>query len=244
LDKIKHLLVQFCLTKHNGFISRLVVGSVDQVVQHVGRAVDSGIVNVDFNFKGYCAVMRQKREQGQYSQVIRLEGLLGEKGEEQCTPSPLPLGFKCTVSGTNPKTVNSEKPLLDNPLPPTIETKLMDIATAKHPDKNGRLIATMRKHNGEYPFVTFARRFLNEIWRQGGEGNIHYTHLQRMLGLKPGDENRSMVIKYKNLLRKHGIIKGGWQKFIRRGVYSSRYSLTNRVRQEFEKSRGREAVAG
>ena len=131
LEQIKHLLVRFCLTKHNGFISRLVVGSVDQVVQHVGRAVDSGIVNVDLNFKGYCAVMRQKREQGQYSQVIRLEGLLGEKGEEQCTLPPLPLGFKCSISQSGVTEVEpSKRPVDDAPLPPLI-TKQVERSCGK-----------------------------------------------------------------------------------------------------------------
>ena len=59
--------------------------------------------------------------------------------------------------------------------------KLMELATAKHPDKNGRLIANMRKHNGEYPFLMFARRFLNALWAEEGRATIHYTHLQKML---------------------------------------------------------------
>ena len=100
-----------------------------------------------------------------------------------------------------------------------ILAKLMEIATAKQPDKNGRLIATMRKRKGEFPFVRFARRFLNEIWKQGGEANIHYLHLNRMLDLKPDNEERGTALNYKKLLQSHGLIKGNWQKFIRRGQF-------------------------
>ena len=59
-----------------------------------------------------------------------------------------------------------------------------------------------------------------------------------MLDLKPGDEDRKTTVKYKNLLRQHGLINGNWQKFIRRGPFSSRYALTDWVHQEFAKCRG------
>jgi hypothetical protein len=238
MERIKRLLVHYALTKHNGFISRLAGGSEEQVVQHVSRAVDSGIANGDLNFKGYCAIMRQKRKEGQYRRVICLEGLLGGK-EDQSTLSPLPLGFKCGLSGTTNGEGNSDKPILDDPLPPTIHAKLMDLATAKHPDKNGRLIVAMRKRKGEYPLVRFSRRFLNEIWAQGGTANIHFRHLNRMLDMKPDDEDRKLAFKYKNLLLRHGIIKPGWDKFIRRGACSSRYSFTDPIYREFEKVRGK-----
>ncbi len=142
------------------------------------------------------------------------------------------------------KAEERQKPLLDDPLPPNILAKLLEIATTKQADKNGRLIATMRKRKGEYPFVRFSRRFLNEIWKQGGEANIHFLHLNRMLDLKADDEDRKTALKFKILLRQHGLIQGGWQKFIRRGSFSSRYKLTDSVQQEFGKCRGREAVAG
>ena len=96
LEKIENILVQFCLTKNNGFISRLLADMQEQVVEHVHRAVESGITNADMQFKTYCAIMRQKREKGQYRQVIYLEPvLLGQ--DEQSSLSP-PVGFyKCRL---------------------------------------------------------------------------------------------------------------------------------------------------
>ena len=76
LEKTKDLLVRFCIAKHNGYISRLTGGSEDEVIEHVGRAVQSGITNADVQFKAYCAIMRQKREQGRYKRVLYLEPIL------------------------------------------------------------------------------------------------------------------------------------------------------------------------
>ena len=183
LETIKNTLVHFCLTKHNGFISRLGAGLEQEVSEHIHRAVDSGINNADTAFKEYCAIMRQKREKGQYRRIIWLEPLLLGQSERSNT-LPLVGFYKCGVSGT-PK----DQPILDDPLPSSILAKLMEVATAKQPDKNGRLITTMRKRNGEYPFVRFSRRFLNVIWAEGGEANLHFLYLNKMLDMKPGDED-------------------------------------------------------
>ena len=266
LDKTKNILVHFCLNKHNGFISRLAGGLHQEVSEHVHRAVESGIDNADMQFKTYCAIMRQKREKGEYQKVIYLGPIL--IGQDDQSSLSLPVGFykcsisqsgepskrqdgeedqssssprwvyKCGISQTGDEGKESQKPLHDYPLPPTILAKLMEIATAKQTDKNGRLIATMRKRKGEYPFIRFGRRFLNEIWKQGGEANIHFLHLNRMLDLKADDDDRKTALKFKNLLRQHGLIKGNWQKFIRRGQFSSRYKLTDLAYQEFKKCQG------
>ena len=61
--------------------------------------------------------------------------------------------------------------------------------------------------------------------------------------MKPDNEERGTALNYKKLLQSHGLIKGNWQKFIRRGQFSSRYKLTDWVYQEFEKCRGKTAAA-
>ena len=152
---------------------------------------------------------------------------------------------KCGVSGIDHDENEAKKlnkPLLDDPLPSTIMAKLMDIATSKQPDKNGKLIAIMRKRRGEYPFVKFSRRLLNQIWTQGGEANIHFLHLNKMLDMKADDEDRKVAVKYKNLLHQHGLIQGGWQRYIRRGTFSARYKLTDWVRTEFKQCRPKTKV--
>ena len=108
-EKTNELLIRFCLTKHNGFISRLDGGSEEDVVEHVGRAMASGINKADIQFKAYCAIMRQKREQGQYQRVIYLEPLLS--ATEKASLSLLPLGLLCV--------------LLRKPIPPLYLPKLL-----------------------------------------------------------------------------------------------------------------------
>jgi len=231
LEKTKTILVQFCLTKNNGFISRLVGGLEQEVLEHVHRAVESGITNADIQFKTYCAIMRQKRDKGQYQKVIYLEQILLGQQEQSSLSSPV--GFvKCSISESRTTGDPTTRPLDDTPLPSLITEKVENIA--KH----------LRKGKVRQRFTTFARRFLNEVWSgENGQKNVHWQHINAMMD-KPNLENRQSQDRYKRLLLEHGLIKGGWQRFIRRGACSSRYRLTTWVKEEFGRYTRKETAAG
>jgi hypothetical protein len=202
-----------------------------EVSEHVHRAIESGITNADMQFKSYCAIMRQKRENGQYRQVICLEPIL--MGQENNLSLSPPVGFyKCSISESRNTGDPANRPMDDTPLPSLITQKVDDIGK------------TLRKGKVRQRFLTFARRFLNEVCSgENGQKNVHWQHINAMMD-KSGLKNRQTQDRYKKLLHQHGLIHGGWQRFIRRGTFSSRYKLTKWARQEFERCRGREAAAG
>ena len=213
-------LVVWVMAKNNGLVSRE-IGEIRRVCRAMVKTLDKKTCQAVKDY--YRSILTNDLLYPH--RVERLYDYMRAGAAPDKSHTIFCIYCKCGVSGIDDTEKERQKPILDDPLPPTILTKLLEIATAKQPDKNGRLIATMRKRKGEYPFVTFSRRFLNEIWAQGGEANIHFLHLNKMLDLKPGDEDRKTALKCKNLLRQHGLINGNWQKFIRRGTFSSRYKL-------------------
>jgi hypothetical protein len=231
-------LVHWVMAKHNGHVSREIT-EVRRVCRAMVKTLEKKTCQTVKDY--YRSILANDLLYPH--RVERLYDYMRSGAAPDKSNTIFCIYCKCGVSGIDDAEKEPQKPILDDPLPPMILGKLMEIATAKQPDKNGRLIATMRKRKGEYPFVRFSRRLLNEIWAEGGEANIHFLHLNTMLDLKPDDQDRKTAVKYKNLLQQHGLIKGGWQKFIRRGTFSSRYKLTDWVQQEFAKFRGVEAVS-
>jgi uncharacterized protein YutD len=69
-----------------------------------------------------------------------------------------------------------------------------------------------------------------------GEQNIHWRHINAIMD-KPALDNRQTQDRYKTLLLRHDIIKGQWERYIRRGTFSSRYRLTGWAYEEFHKCR-------
>lgn len=233
---VEEELFQWVMAKHNGLVSRIIKErnrDIRHQCRHVVRSLE----------KKTCPAIRR------YYQEILLKDLiyphrvehLHQYMQAEATSNTTTLFYcKCGVSGSHPEDLvannQNEPAILDDPLPETVYDKLLEIATAKKEDKNGRLIATMRKKEGEYPFIKFARRFLNRIWQHEGTENIHHRHLNRMLDQESDD--RHMTLKYKKLLAHHGLIKGDWEKFIRRGTASSKYRMTSWVKKEFKAARG------
>jgi hypothetical protein len=169
LKKINDLLVHFCMGKNNGYISRLTDGSEDEVIEHVGRAVHSGIINADMQFQTYCAIMRQKRERGRYKQVIYLEPLLAAT-ERASTLSP-PVGFiMCPTKKAD-----------SSPLPASVISRWMEAyrATGRMPRKN--------KTTGQYPILQKCTTFINALYANGGKGRIG-QHTLREFGFRANDQ--------------------------------------------------------
>lgn len=65
-SRIKAVLTQFAMTRHNGKVSRLLAGQVEDVASHVGRIVDHVLDGEDTDGKQLFAEIRQKRAAGQY----------------------------------------------------------------------------------------------------------------------------------------------------------------------------------
>jgi hypothetical protein len=94
------LLTTFVLSKHNGFISRMLEGKEKEVKKQVKRCVDSAIrlQRKDKNYSlNLFATTRKNLEQGKYKYPLRLVPILtGEKAEEKTTSSSsLSISFMC-----------------------------------------------------------------------------------------------------------------------------------------------------
>ena len=76
---IKLLLKDYCLNKHNGFITRLNNGLVNEVITHVDRVVDDAIESVTEKGRQLFAEIRYKRTTGFYPEVYLLEEMICDK---------------------------------------------------------------------------------------------------------------------------------------------------------------------
>ena len=73
--RTKEVLRLFCLRKHNGFITRLNNGQVEDVLAHVDRVVDGAIDSTSEEGLRLFAEMRATRDRGHYPVTYRLEDL-------------------------------------------------------------------------------------------------------------------------------------------------------------------------
>jgi hypothetical protein len=116
------------------------------------------------------------------------------------------------------KCINKEP--IDTPLPGEIERQLEEIVR-----KEG-----MRKREGQYPFVKFARRLLNAVWYFQGRAHINRETMLLYLDGK----NPNQQLQYKKLLAANGLICDDWERYIRRGQSSALYRLTPKALQLFQ----------
>jgi hypothetical protein len=176
------LLQSYVLNKNNGHVSRLHDGRESEVLAQVERIVASaGVINQDSS--DLFARIREGRENGKYRRQIMLApdlsgtNTIGETEDRQYTCST------CMF-------INKE-----TSLPGTLEAHIDQIA------RDNR----MRKRNGEYPFVRFARRLLHTLWQQGGTARLNNELLTEMVGTS----NPNQQVSYRRLLQDGDLIVEG-----------------------------------
>jgi hypothetical protein len=202
-EKIVALLDRFVCQRHNGRISRINDGRLAEVRSQVRRAVRLAR-DVSLEGKEIMASIRQRRDSGKYAEVYLIEPLLSGREEVvqmDCIPS--------TYCFT----------LRDDHLPALIEAKLSQIAQANK----------LRKKDGEYPLVRFARRFLNALWDKKGSARIGWEDLMKISQANKPDHQ----VKYKKLLRAARLIEDYEGKYCR---YEAKnlYSLSPMAQEAFE----------
>jgi hypothetical protein len=77
-SRIKDVLHRFVLTRHNGKVTRLLAGKDSEVLSNVDRIVDSVLDGEDDHGKELFALLRQKRNSGQYKDVFQFESTIME----------------------------------------------------------------------------------------------------------------------------------------------------------------------
>ena len=227
---VRDELFNWVMAKHNGLVSRIMQGKEQQVrlqCRHVVHQLENKT----------CQTIKEYYQKILLNDSLypsRVEHLFDYMRAVADQTTPFLIYCKCSISQPDTPAGPSDpskRPVDDSPLPEIINEKIESIGN------------TLRKGKVRSRFKLFARRLINEIYAQGkGEKHIHWRHLNVMLG-KPELNNRQTQDRYKELLVKHGVIKPGWEKFIRRGSCSSRYHLGDEVINELRKQRGCEKGA-
>ena len=218
IERVIELMQTFVLNKHNGHVSTLNLGKTNDVMKRVARIVKRSIAKA--TEKDLFLRLVQKRRNGQYRTVYYLEPLIA--GQVPTASFPL-LCLKSVI-----------KEIDDGPLPAVVQQRLVDIAQANN----------MRLRAGEYPFVKFARRFLNAIWQGQGKAHINIETINTFMDRKPRYKDFHQQLKYKQLLANHRLIHNNWERTIKRYERSALYRMTKTMVEAFAHDRQRSSAAG
>jgi hypothetical protein len=215
-DKIVKLLIHFCQTKHNGFITRMNLGQKQEVVEHIERIVHSAIEHIDSKGKELFARIRAKRESGGYSTVYFLEPLIHQSGE--CFSSSVVLTQCCSVLSSPSAVVSPENWVFapDNtPLPDEL-----DQAIQKFYQRN--------KLKMNKPTEAKIVRFINFIRAKVGGARIGVKSLKKM-----GFSNHAARQHIKNLEKMRIIATEG---YCPAAHISKLYRFTERTKEMFSQN--------
>jgi|GEM_PF-3472021 len=200
------LLQDFVINKHNGFVTRINNGQIEDVFAQVGRIVEGALDQSAESKELFCRI-RQKRDQGKYRRVIQIAPFL-EEGDSQESKRE---EYNCTTYSVSIPTPS------DEPLPPEIESQLSNFAASHR----------MQLRNGVYPLVRFARRLLNHLWGHKGSARIHRNTLAEWAG-GVNQQNR-----YKKILLGLKLLEP-WEGSYRSKTASSLYKMSRVTRVAFE----------
>ena len=210
------VLQRFCLTKHNGYITRLNNNNPDEVLSHVERIVKWMIQHITTPAKECFARIRQKRQQGQYTHQWMLE----QDILSIYLSSSVKLIECCSVSPSK------EERKKQREKPPDPEQWVYTPDLTPLPEQMERLIQEGLKRNGArgktYPKLV---GFLNHIRAKDGEARLGIESLKKM-GFS---DHRAR--QHINMLRQMGLLlEKGYSPVIGLGKL---YVLTAKARELF-----------
>lgn len=214
---VEEELVAWVLAKSNGNVSRVRVRKTSQIRGQIRRVVN----NLE---KTTCSAVRQY-----YLSILANDLLFPHRVEhlwqymrrgaaEAELNTIYEINCKCIVS---PTTCFRD----DSPLPQALQERVRVAA------------GELRRGKVRDRFTTWATRFINACFHNGtGSRSIGWRAINEMMD-KPTIKNRVTQDKYKALLVRAGIIKRGWERYIRRNAASSKYEMTDWAFQEMASSR-------
>jgi hypothetical protein len=199
------LLQAYVLEKHNGHVSRMNEGRVAEVLSHVKRIVASaGEISPDS--EELFERIRQNRSDGKYGRLIKIVPLLSETG---ATFGLEDERYNCTTYYS--------LPIREDLLPAIIEDRLLSYA------KRHR----MRRSQGEYPFIRFARTFLNVLWDRKGSARLSTALLTTLVTNVHQQNDFKVALRELDLLR-------DWTGTYRAKSVSCLYRLTDEAMDLFQ----------
>jgi hypothetical protein len=229
VEKAISLLTHLCLTKNNGFISRLEVGQVETVKEHIVRIVKTAIKETDTQGKMFFSNVRRKRATNQYRRVIHLEQAV--LGDQKCISCPSPVGFTlCCSDLPASKTPGDKRKWAEDwvfepdstPLPEELHKRIR----VYYEEKQLRLYA---------PTIQKLTWFLNYLWKMGGEARLGIQSLKKM-GFSDY-QARQHIQRLKDM----GLITDGGYSQV--AAISKNYKLSKRTMAMFNKRLPQEKTA-
>lgn len=177
-EQVATLLIHFVCKKHNGCVTRINDGQIEEVKNHIFRIVKSTVDNCSENAKAVFAILRQKRSAGQYSETWLLAPLMQDceaSTTHSTALSPVRFTHCCTVSKTwLPKPeywrqkAEQWNPILDeSPLPNQLEAGIR-----RYYRRHGLRI--------KKPTIVKIRQFLNHISACSGEARLGIESLKKL----------------------------------------------------------------
>ena len=190
---IKELLRTFCLSKNNGYITRLEEGRVNEVLDNVDRIVDDVIDGEDDEGKRIFEEMRMKRDSGQYPEVYEIEALMGSSEAASSYTVSLSGPILCGSLGWTYACDNT-------PLPENMSNSIMEVFC----DIGSPL---RRNKEGNYPTMLTIARLVNYLYSRPkkGRGRISRQLFEKM-GFPSSSPKRERI---KKVLQKAGVIDAG-----------------------------------
>lgn len=229
--KAEEDLLYWVLNKHNGLVTRVQQGQIDNIRHEVRRQVTVALTKTDISLTKFYDTMRQN-DRVYPSRVQRISDLIRSKptssssgccldhitDQQDTVTQDQPVEANDTTSNKDSSSFSLVccmryiKEPDDTPLPVAVLQKLEGIAK-----DNG-----MRRSGGEYPFIRFARRLLNAVWVESGAAEVHGDSLRAWCGTK----NRAQVVGYKLLMARAELISDQWEGHAQPGVSSAVYQMT------------------
>jgi hypothetical protein len=236
--EILELLVQFVTTKNNGFITRWNDDHKAEVLSQLDRCLRSAIdLDVDHRSQSLeCfALIRQKRQAGQYRHVINLRPLItgacpSLRSVESCLepfvdPDPC-LQHLGMDSGDSHKNTGKAASTLTSLSLPSIYFSVGGLEALDAPLAEP-IVSRINEHCGRSRLHRYGTRLLNHLFKSKGVCRIPHEALSLLLGY----QDRKRTTKYTNILIKAGLLE---KDHYVRGKRTCGYWLTKEARQMFE----------
>ncbi len=201
-------LLFWVMTKHNGLVTRVQEGDHVDLRHEVRRQVRVAHEETSPSLQAFYAEMRERDKQYP-ARVERVSDLIRNIQNSSSFP------VCCR---------RISKEMDDSPLPAHVEGVLSRVVKDKK----------MRRRDGEYPFVRFARRLLNALWAEDGAASLHGEVLLAFCGSK----NPNQVVGYKKLMAEYGLISDQWEGHVQKGVSSALYQMTDATFEQFQTHHG------
>ena len=208
-------LLEWVINKSNGHISRG-TSSLHNVIKHLVRNIE----------------ITTPRSIKDYYKSILLNDLL--------YPNSVQL-----ISGYMASTLDEQPPLYCTYC--KCELSQVEDDSAELPqvitDSIDQAARRLRKGKARERFTTWAEKFITHLYNNGKcTKSIGWKAINQMMATGKEITHRHTQDRYKALLVKAGVLESGWEKFIRRGAASAKYTLTTKAAEALRLQRKKKAM--